>query len=89
MKYNIPARTLRDWMKRLNIKSVFTHHSQNKDERNSGADSSHEETNEAKVGRFEKDLNRPLLCEMEEFQLIHLRLVYADVLRCHLRAKQD
>ena len=25
MKYNIPARTLRDWMKRLNIKSVFTH----------------------------------------------------------------
>ena len=28
-KFNIPARTLRDWMKRLNIKSVFTHHSQN------------------------------------------------------------
>ena len=27
-KFNIPARTLRDWMKRLNIKSVFTHHSQ-------------------------------------------------------------
>ena len=26
MKFNIPARTLRDWMKRLNIKSVFTHH---------------------------------------------------------------
>ena len=25
MKFNIPARTLRDWMKRLNIKSVFTH----------------------------------------------------------------
>ena len=25
VKYNIPARTLRDWMKRLNIKSVFTH----------------------------------------------------------------
>merc|ERR550532_2373124 len=25
MKHNIPARTLRDWMKRLNIKSVFTH----------------------------------------------------------------
>ena len=25
MRYNIPARTLRDWMKRLNIKSVFTH----------------------------------------------------------------
>ena len=30
MKHNIPARTLRDWMKRLNIKSVFTHHSHNK-----------------------------------------------------------
>ena len=27
-RYAIPARTLRDWMKRLNIKSVFTHHSQ-------------------------------------------------------------
>ena len=25
MKHSIPARTLRDWMKRLNIKSVFTH----------------------------------------------------------------
>jgi hypothetical protein len=25
MKHAIPARTLRDWMKRLNIKSVFTH----------------------------------------------------------------
>ena len=25
MKHNIPARTLRDWMKRLNIKSVYTH----------------------------------------------------------------
>lgn len=31
MKHNIPARTLRDWMKRLNIKSVFTHHSHGKD----------------------------------------------------------
>lgn len=31
MKHNIPARTLRDWMKRLNIKSVFTHHSHNKE----------------------------------------------------------
>lgn len=39
MKYNIPARTLRDWMKRLNIKSVFTHHSQ-KDGRTLSADSS-------------------------------------------------
>jgi len=27
VKYNIPARTLRDWMKRMNIKSVFTHSS--------------------------------------------------------------
>jgi hypothetical protein len=25
MKHNIPARTLRDWMKRLNIKSMYTH----------------------------------------------------------------
>ena len=25
MKYNIPCRTLRDWMKRLNIKSVFNY----------------------------------------------------------------
>merc|ERR1719225_1046839 len=31
MKHNIPARTLRDWMKRLNIKSVFTHHSHGKE----------------------------------------------------------
>jgi len=31
MKHNIPARTLRDWMKRLNIKSVYTHHSSSKD----------------------------------------------------------
>lgn len=38
MKYNIPARTLRDWMKRLNIKSVFTHHSQ-KDGRTLSSDS--------------------------------------------------
>merc|ERR1719461_2669178 len=35
MKHNIPARTLRDWMKRLNIKSVFTHHSHNKERTNS------------------------------------------------------
>jgi len=39
MKYNIPARTLRDWMKRLNIKSVFTHHT-HKDGRSLSADSS-------------------------------------------------
>merc|ERR1719445_1842231 len=37
MKHNIPARTLRDWMKRLNIKSVFTHRSHNK-ERNGSHD---------------------------------------------------
>jgi len=34
MKHNIPARTLRDWMKRLNIKSVYTHHT-NKDKEGS------------------------------------------------------
>jgi len=31
MKHNIPARTLRDWMKRLNIKSVFTHNKDSKE----------------------------------------------------------
>lgn len=31
MKYNIPARTLRDWMKRLNIKSVFTNNPPSRD----------------------------------------------------------
>jgi len=49
MKYNIPARTLRDWMKRLNIKSVFTHHSQQKDERGSSLDSNPDESNETKL----------------------------------------
>ena len=34
-----PGRTLRDWMKRLNIKSVFTHHT-HKDGRSLSADSS-------------------------------------------------
>jgi hypothetical protein len=29
MRFHIPARTLRDWMKRLNIKSVYTHQSSN------------------------------------------------------------
>lgn len=48
MKYNIPARTLRDWMKRLNIKSVFTHHSHTKDERASSVDSSHDDAGESK-----------------------------------------
>ena len=50
MKYNIPARTLRDWMKRLNIKSVFTHHSsQSKDERGSSLDSNPDESNDVKM----------------------------------------
>ena len=44
MKYNIPARTLRDWMKRLNIKSVFTHHSQ-KEGRSLSADSASDYSN--------------------------------------------
>lgn len=44
MKHNIPARTLRDWMKRLNIKSVFTHHSHNK-ERSSSQDGTEGESN--------------------------------------------
>merc|ERR1711936_1027884 len=43
MKHNIPARTLRDWMKRLNIKSVFTHHSHNK-ERTTSQDGIEEES---------------------------------------------
>ena len=33
MKYNIPARTLRDWMKRMNIKSVFTHNNGSSNEK--------------------------------------------------------
>ena len=42
MKFNIPARTLRDWMKRLNIKSVFTHHSQRSSDAGSvGSDVAH------------------------------------------------
>jgi len=43
MKHNIPARTLRDWMKRLNIKSVFTHHSHNK-ERTTSQDGNEDES---------------------------------------------
>jgi len=43
MKHNIPARTLRDWMKRLNIKSVFTHHSHNK-ERSTSQDGTEDES---------------------------------------------
>ena len=39
MKFNIPARTLRDWMKRLNIKSVFTHNvTLNSDDPNASSD---------------------------------------------------
>ena len=40
MKYNIPARTLRDWMKRLNIKSVFTHNHSNSSSSTSSSTSS-------------------------------------------------
>ena len=36
MKHNIPARTLRDWMKRLNIKSVYTHHHNHKGDKDGG-----------------------------------------------------
>lgn len=43
MKHSIPARTLRDWMKRLNIKSVFTHHSSNGKER-SGSQGAEDES---------------------------------------------
>merc|ERR1719419_1201156 len=43
MKHNIPARTLRDWMKRLNIKSVFTHHSNNR-ERSTSQDGTEDES---------------------------------------------
>eukprot|EP00095_Tigriopus_kingsejongensis_P011143 maker-scaffold534_size144770-snap-gene-0.31 protein:Tk11143 transcript:maker-scaffold534_size144770-snap-gene-0.31-mRNA-1 annotation:"PREDICTED: uncharacterized protein LOC100897996" len=45
-KFNIPARTLRDWMKRLNIKSVFTHHSQ-KDSRSASVNSEISENSES------------------------------------------
>merc|ERR1711884_954416 len=44
MKHNIPARTLRDWMKRLNIKSVFTHHSHGKERSNSHDGSTDQES---------------------------------------------
>lgn len=52
-KFNIPARTLRDWMKRLNIKSVFTHHSQ-KDSRSASVTSEVSETSDASMdGKLE------------------------------------
>jgi len=44
MKHCIPARTLRDWMKRLNIKSVFTHHSNNGNKERSGSQGMEEES---------------------------------------------
>merc|ERR1712168_1127211 len=44
MKHNIPARTLRDWMKRLNIKSVFTHHSHGKEGSRSGSQDGDEQS---------------------------------------------
>ena len=59
MKYNIPARTLRDWMKRLNIKSVFTHHSQ-KDGRSLSSDSGSELTLEQRIS------NLPMVADLEE-----------------------
>ena len=48
-KFSIPARTLRDWMKRLKIKSVFTHHSQgaNKANKTEGKDGGNNEDAEA------------------------------------------
>ena len=52
MKYNIPARTLRDWMKRLNIKSVFTHHS-HKEGRSLSADSSDYNSEESQIQQHE------------------------------------
>ena len=55
MKYNIPARTLRDWMKRLNIKSVFTHHSQ-KEGRSLSADSSDYNSEESQA---QEQINNP------------------------------
>ncbi len=61
MKYNIPARTLRDWMKRLNIKSVFTHHSssQSKEERGSSLDSNPDESNDVKMDDNSVRIRRP------------------------------
>jgi len=44
MKHNIPARTLRDWMKRYNIKSQFTHHSHGKDSSRSNSQEGEEKS---------------------------------------------
>ena len=67
MKYNIPARTLRDWMKRLNIKSVFTHHSQ-KDGRSLSADSSEYSllSGESNPGNPNEDLTNEEIVPKEE-----------------------
>jgi len=62
-KHNIPARTLRDWMKRLNIKSVYTHHSHNK-ERSTSQDGTEEDsassTNTSPEPRSSIDLTSPI-----------------------------
>lgn len=55
MKHNIPARTLRDWMKRLNIKSVFTHHSHNKDR-----SPSQDGTEESSMGSLSPEPDQPI-----------------------------
>ena len=69
MKYNIPARTLRDWMKRLNIKSVFTHHSQ-KDGRSLSADSSDYSllSGESNPGNPNEDLTNEEIVPKEEVE---------------------
>ena len=69
MKYNIPARTLRDWMKRLNIKSVFTHHSQ-KDGRSLSADSSEYSllSGESNPGNPNEDLTNEEIVPKEEIE---------------------
>ena len=69
MKYNIPARTLRDWMKRLNIKSVFTHHSQ-KDGRSLSADSSEYSllSGESNPGNPNEDLTNEEIVPKEEVE---------------------
>ena len=44
MKHAIPARTLRDWMKRLNITSVFTHAHRNGKSERAGSQGAEEES---------------------------------------------
>ena len=50
MKYNIPARTLRDWMKRLNIKSVFTHNHSSSSSSTSSPSTNSNKTSESSAG---------------------------------------